>query len=101
MAAFQDSFPTNGVTLLIVLAQVWAVALATALMLVMPILAVVKSLRQPPWWLAAIIGAVSGLIGAASVVGPSQLARSSMTALVGFGMAGAASGIVYVIATER
>jgi len=81
----------------IVLAWVWALSLAAAVLFVIPVLACVPRLRRPPLWFAALWGVLVAGLFSALLFGPDQLMHASRGAHLGLGLWGAAAGVLYAV----
>jgi hypothetical protein len=90
-----------GVSFMIVLAWIWVLSLAAAVVFVLPVFAFVSRLREPPLWFAALWGALLAGISSALVIGPSQFMRTSRGAHLGLALSGAAAGLFYAVLVRR
>ena len=87
----------------IYVALIYVFSLAAGLMFVVPVLALVPSLRQPSLWVALPWGVIVAW-AAAWLNGPINTALQNLLrweVLIPYGAAGAASGLVYTIAAQR
>jgi hypothetical protein len=93
---FQGLYPI-GWPLVIIVFWSWSLSLAAALLFVMPILAFVPRLRQPPFWLAAMWGAAAAWAFTSLFIQRRQMVDFWSPLAV----AGAASGLLYALLVRR
>jgi len=87
----------------IYVALIYVFSLAAGLMFVVPVLALVPSLRQPSLWVALPWGVIVAW-AAVWLNGPINTALQNLLrweVLITYGADGAASGLVYTIAAQR
>jgi hypothetical protein len=82
----------------IVLGLIYVYALAAGLLMVGPALVFVPEFRRPRVWTALMSGALVGCIAAVVVFSP---AHFDLAVGVGYGSAGAASGLVYAVVANQ
>jgi len=87
-----------GPALWIILGLIYVYALAAGLLMVGPALVFFPEFRRPRVWIALMSGALVGCIAAVVVFSP---ARFQLAAGVGYGSAGAASGLVYALVANQ
>lgn len=84
-----------GSAFVILMAWVWGLSIAAAVVFVMPVLALIPRLRQPPFWFAAIWGAVVAWVFSGLFLRRVDAGGYSLRAWAGLGVAGAAAGLLY------
>ena len=85
---------------MIFLAYIWCLCLLAALLLVVPVFALVPRLRRPSIWIAAVWGALVGSIFVA-LIGLEQLRQASIGGIVQLVALGSISGSVYAVVAQR
>jgi hypothetical protein len=90
-----------GVGYMIMLAWIWALSVAAAVVFVLPVFALVSRLREPPLWFSALWGALVAAISSALILGLDQFMGVSPWAHIGVGFSGAAAGLLYAVLVRR
>jgi len=100
VVTFVQQLPLAGASLLVLAMWIWSFSLAGAGVLVMPMMAVAARFRQPPWWVAAMWGALTAILTAAAVYAHLAIEQS----LISWGWlcaTGATAGICYSVLARR
>lgn len=87
-----------GWPLVIVAGWAWFLSLAAGLVFVMPLLALVPRLRQPPLWLAAAWGTLAAVAFTSVFIERGRVVEFLLSPL---SMAGLSSGLLYAVLARR